>query len=86
RLIDDYFFQSIVRQDLIAWATAEGFPYLSFGGRWMEANDKLSEMMGQALAAWPDLAPAWDPVQRGKASVWHFRFPWPRSFEIRVTQ
>jgi hypothetical protein len=86
RLIDDYFFQSIVRQDLITWATAEGFPYLSFGGRWMEANDKLSEMMRQALTAWPDLAPAWDPVQRGKASAWQYRFPWPRSFEIRVTQ
>ena len=83
RLIDDYFFQSVVRQEFIDWAAKEGFNYLAFGSRWMEANDKLQEMMETALTQWPKLTPALPPSQSGEAA-WQFRFPWPRSFEVRI--
>jgi hypothetical protein len=86
RLIDDYFFQTKVRQELIAWARAEGFPYLTFGGRWMDANAKLQELMETALADWPQLAPADSPgaSQPGQAYPYRFSFPWSRSFEIWI--
>jgi hypothetical protein len=88
RIIDDYVFQSIVRQKLIAWTVEQGYPYLSFGGRWLEANDKLGELMEQALSAWPGLAPSRDPATRETSQVpyWQYRFPWPRSFEIRISK
>jgi len=82
RLIDDYFYQSKIRQEIIDWTVREGFPYLTFGGRWMEANDKLQEMMDKALAPWPMLMPV-RGVQKGSGSC-DYRFPWPRSFEIRI--
>ena len=87
RLIDDYVFQSVVRQELIAWTVTAGFPYLSFGGRWMEANDQLQVMMEEALAPWPKFAPAQQGrslSQKGQPFPWQFSFPWPRSFEIRI--
>lgn len=84
RIIDDYFFQSIVRQELIGWTVEEGFPYLTFGSRWMEANDMLQDMMEKALMPWPKLKPPTSPGQSGQP-LYQFRFPWPRSFEIRVS-
>jgi hypothetical protein len=86
RLIDDYFFQTQVRPALIDWTTREGFPYLTFGGRWMEANEKLQELMETALADWPQLMPAESPgdLRPGQAYPYRFSFPWPRSFEIWI--
>ena len=75
RLIDDYFFQSVVRQQFIDWSYSEGFHYLTFGGRWMEANEKLTTMMDEVLEPWSALQPEPKPI---------YSFPWPRSFEIRV--
>ena len=84
RLIDDYFFQSKVRSELIEWTTREGFHFLSFGGRWMEANDKLQEMMEEALAPWPGMAPALGGADMRQDYPYRFRFPWARSFEIHI--
>ncbi|MCL1848107.1 MAG: DUF4127 family protein [Clostridiales bacterium] len=113
RILDDYFYQTKVRPAFIAWTEQEGFPYLSYGGRWMEANEKLQAMMDEALTPWPKLSPSQAPYQRyaagslrpnaptdnartqsapahgasaqGGALAWRFRFPWARSFEIRIT-
>ena len=85
RIVDDYFYQSKVRQDLIAWTVREGFPYLSFGGRWMEADDMLREMMQAALAPLPKMKPGILPSLGGGEAEWQFKFPWPRSFEILAT-
>ncbi len=90
RLLDDYFFQAKVRQELIDWTRKEGFPYLTFGGRWMEANAKLQELMEGALADWPQLLPskttadAATASRQGEAYPYRFSFPWPRSFEIWI--
>ncbi|MDR1194095.1 MAG: DUF4127 family protein [Peptococcaceae bacterium] len=84
RLIDDYFFQSLVKQQLIDWTIARGFPYLTFGSRWMEANDQLQSLMAAALAPWPQMLPGGRAPRAGEPYPYRFRFPWPRSFEIWI--
>jgi hypothetical protein len=93
RLIDDYVFQSRVRQEIIDWMTKEGYHYLSFGSRWSEANEKLQAMMESELARWPKLMPTQmlnrfgtaRDAQAHQAYPYQFAFPWPRSFEIRIS-
>lgn len=87
RLLDDYFFQAKVRQELIEWTRKEGFPYLTFGGRWMEANAKLQELMEAALTDWPQMKPSQAAAgswRQDEAYPYRFTFPWPRSFEIWI--
>jgi len=55
------------------------------GKTWASLNHAVSAnyIMEAALAPWPKLAPALPPSQSGEAT-WQFRFPWPRSFEVRI--
>jgi len=80
RLLDDYIFQSKVRSDFVAWSQANGFHYLTFGNRWPEANEQLQKMMSEAISVYPELAAA-----LSKGSPPQFSFPWPRSFEIKIS-
>ena len=88
RIVDDYFYQSKIRQKLIDWTVERNFPYLDFGSRWNwdDANDQVTKMMTDELLLWPGLAPA-DRANQPKnreASPMSFEFPWPRTFEIRI--
>lgn len=84
RLIDDYIFQSQVRDEFIQWSLGQGFSYLTFGDRWAEANDKLQAMMEKALSVYPELLPEKDATSENAVSTDRFSFPWPRSFELQV--
>jgi len=84
RLVDDYFFQSQVRAEFVSWALGNGFSYLTFGDRWAEANARLQILMEEALAPYPDLATDLRLRTMGKNGTYHFSFPWPRSFELRI--
>ncbi|HCP14319.1 MAG TPA: hypothetical protein DIT32_00790 [Peptococcaceae bacterium] len=84
RLIDDYIFQSQVREEFVKWSLGQGFSYLTFGNRWAEANEKLQTMMEKALSAYPELLPEISNLSESGASADRFTFPWPRSFELQI--
>ena len=103
RIVDDYFYQTKVRQKLIDWTVEQNFPYLSFGigWRWPTASNQVNILMVDELLPRPRL----HPVDWAKRHGWQeFRwlwaifhpyqveifpvsaeFPWPRTFEIRIT-
>jgi hypothetical protein len=96
RIMDDYLFQSKVRQQFIDWAVEKGYPYLGFGSdwRWREANNQINALMAEELLLWQGMPRpflhrrfGWETKGFGAApSPPRCEFPWPRSFEIRISQ